>query len=202
MYIWGQECRKKRRLISGRDDWFQSKKDAVKRHPGVWVFEKMHNEVEETLLMAEFKKKIMKKQDDLDKQRKWLIDNGLRVDVLEENEKELLDMQREYDLKAGKYGRVYIFPEKVSLVKMNLPDALTRFKLSTILHQDINGPQARLHKIEKHLAEEGYSVVSSLTSKNGMHTNIFRCMSINLYGSLEHEAFCRKKVKKYLVKAK
>ena len=44
--------------------------------------------------------------------------------------------------------------------------------------------------------------MSSLTTKKGMHTNIFRCMSLNLYGSFEHEAKCRKDVKKYLRKAK
>ena len=44
--------------------------------------------------------------------------------------------------------------------------------------------------------------MSSLTTKKGMHTNIFRCMSLNLYGSFEHEAKCRKDVKKYLKKAK
>ncbi len=26
----------------------------------------------------------------------------------------MLDMHKEYDLKAGKYGRVYVFPDKVS----------------------------------------------------------------------------------------
>ena len=39
----------------------------------------------------------------------------------------MLDMHREYDLKAGKYGRVYVFPDKVSLVQMSLPHSITRF---------------------------------------------------------------------------
>ena len=52
----------------------------------------------------------------------------------------MLDMHREYDLKAGKYGRVYVFPDKVSLVQMSLPHSITRFQLTTILHEEIKGP--------------------------------------------------------------
>ena len=35
-----QDCKKKYRLNEGRKDWVKSKHDAVKRYPGIYVFEK------------------------------------------------------------------------------------------------------------------------------------------------------------------
>lgn len=107
-------------------------------------------------------------------------------------------MKKEYFEKGGKYGRVYIFPDKISIKKVPLPSK--KFLLTEIEHSDIKENRRKYSNIQDHLMEENFSVVCGTFDSYQKHLDIFKCFSINIYGDLTHHVKIQNKVRKYMVK--
>jgi len=71
--------------------------------------------------MSELKRKIKLKEENIERQEDWLKLNDLDLMVLQKEAEELVNMKKEYFENGGKYGRVYIYPEKITIRTVDLP---------------------------------------------------------------------------------